>query len=126
MVNETNIEDTRFLLSALIQALPTVLSLGLIALFAFPKSRMGKVRNFRIYSKYMSSFFILILIIGVATIQDAIVLANLEELQNSSIIINICIVLSSIALFLIPIYLVMYLLTINKFEVEDNRIIRIS
>ena len=57
----------------MIQALPTVLSLGLIALFAFPKSRKGNVKNFRIYSKYMSSFFILILIVCVATIQDAIV-----------------------------------------------------
>lgn len=125
-MKETNIEDTRFLLSALIQALPTVLSIGLIALFAFPKSRKGNVKNFRTYSRYMSSFFILILIIGIATIQDAIVLANLEELQSNSLIINICIILSSAALFLIPIFLVMYLLTINKFEVEDNKIIRIS
>ena len=44
-----NIDDVRFLLSVLIQTLPTVLSLGLIALFAFPKSRRGNVRNFKTY-----------------------------------------------------------------------------
>jgi len=121
-----NIEDTRFLLSALIQALPTALSLGLIAFFAFPKSRKRNVKNFRIYSKYMASFFILILFVGVATIQDAIVLANLENyLQNNSVIIQACIIFSSVALFLIPIFLVMYLFAINKFEVEDNKLIRI-
>ena len=124
---QTNIEDARFLLSALIQALPTVLSLGLIALFAFPKSRKKNSKSLRIYSKYMASFFILILFVGVATIQNAIVLANLENyLKDDAIILQVCIMLSSIVLFLVPAFLILYLLRISKFEVEDNKLIRLS
>ena len=110
----------------MIQALPTALSLGLIALFAYPKSRTGNVKNLKIYYKYLASFFILIFLIGIATIQDAIVLANLDNyVQDNSMLIQICVIFSAIALFSIPIFLVIYLLAISKFEVEENKIIRV-
>ena len=122
-----NIDDVRFLLSVLIQTLPTVLSLGLIALFAFPKSRRGNVRNFKTYRLFLVIFLLLALFVTAATIQDVIALANLEEnFQNNPEFLDTCILYSSIVLLIIPIFLVMYLLTISKFEIEDRRILKVS
>ncbi|MBD3230459.1 MAG: hypothetical protein GF329_19925 [Candidatus Lokiarchaeota archaeon] len=122
-----NIEDIRFLLSVLIQTLPTVLSLGLIALFAFPKSRKGNVRNLKIYYLFVFLFLILAVLVTGATIQDVIALSRLEEIfQNDPAFLENCILLSSIALFLIPIFLIMYLLTISRFESEGRKLIRVT
>lgn len=75
-----NIEDIRFLLSALIQAIPTVLSLALIAMFAFLEMRKKIID---IQRKHLPWIFIILAFVSGIIIADVMVLANLEYYVNN-------------------------------------------
>ena len=116
-----NIEDIRFLLSALLQALPTVLSLGLIALFAFPKTRKG-IKNRKMYAIFMFVLIMLSVFILVTTCRDAITLMNLEYLlQNNPSQIESNINYSIVSLALMPLFLIFYLITVFMIELEAKK-----
>ena len=97
-----NIEDVRFLFSALIQAIPTVLSLSFIVMIAFLETRKKLVD---IHRKYFPFIFIILAAASGVIIADVFVLLNLEYyVNNLEATIWLTIVLSSITLFVVPLF----------------------
>ena len=111
-----DIENLRFLLSALIQALPTVVSIALVAFFAFPKK--GKVKRQSTYIAFLFVFIALILVASVTIYFDVITLLHLEKYVQQIQWINIIVGFSLIPLFGLPILLAFYLIIIGKYKLE--------
>jgi predicted neutral ceramidase superfamily lipid hydrolase len=96
------IEDVRFLLSALIQALPAIISLSLIAVFALKPER-GIIKD-----NYKNLLF-LVLIFYIAIIFCVLSLYKLTEyIEQQSYILNFSIIISVVAI----VYLTLFLLKI--------------
>jgi hypothetical protein len=91
-----NIEDLRFLLSALIQILPTILSITLIALFAFPELTRSVREKFRTCI-ILSALMILIFFLAITS--DITVLMGLEHFfENDKSMVLIAIGTSGLAI----------------------------
>lgn len=109
------IENFRILLSALIAALPTVMSLGLIALFAFPRNSGGHILNTSVFNRSIKKLYLLITSFSCAIFINIAALANLEEGNTIYVALFILgIVLSFISFIGMPLFLIWYLKEINK------------
>jgi len=103
-----NIEDARFLFSALIQALPTIISLSLIAVFAL-KPEKG------LFKKCFKKTLLLISIFYIAIVGDIIILYNLENfIENNNLIINSFMLISCFAIIYLIYFLYWYIIEIKK------------
>lgn len=71
-----NIDDIRFLFSALIQALPTIISLSLIGVFALKPER-------EIVKKYRKALIIIVVIFYIAILMNIITLVFLTTIIES-------------------------------------------
>ena len=107
-----NIDDLRCLMSVLIQILPTVLSITLIALFAFP----GLTRGIKEKIKKCIRFSILMIVIFFIAIGlDIIVLMGLEYYyENAKWLPLIAIGVSGLAIFYLYIFMVWILIEFHK------------
>jgi len=121
-----NIEDVRFLLTALIQALPTVASLCVIALFAFPKFYImqGREKSFKSRKKtfrfFLFIFGILILVTFLTVYflsADLLDLSTLIE-KNTDVIYN-HVTFAVVVLFITPVSLVIYMFKVSSYKLED-------
>ncbi len=107
-----DIENIRILLSALIAGLPTVMSLILVVLVAFPRGRAGFIKNTDIYSKSLCG---VILLVGLLATSVMINLLNLFQLDvifqnNDFLLLFIGLWLTIAAFITVPIFLFWYLL----------------
>jgi len=107
-----DIENFRSLLSALIAALPTVMSLGIIAILAFPTSKTGlKNEN---YFKIFTSFLIPIIgLFNVAIFFNILALTSLDA-QGCNPYLSLSIGLSIASFIIMSWYLFAYVLIIPK------------
>ena len=83
----SNIEDLRFLLSALIQMLPTILSITLITLFAFPEFYKNIKKDTQFFKKIINYSITMVIIFVIAIFLDIIALLQLDYLYSN--ILNI-------------------------------------
>ena len=121
-----NIEDVRFLLTALIQVLPTVASLCVIALFAFPKFYMaqGREKSFKSRKKtfrlFLFIFGILIILTFLTVYFLAADLLDLSTLidNNANAIYN-HVTFAVVVLFITPVSLVIYMFKVSSYKLED-------
>ena len=98
-----SLEDVRYLFSALIQALPTIISLSLIGVFALKPERNALRDCYR-------QLIFMILIFYLAIISNIVVLLNLNRYITSYFVITIgSIVLSIIAIIYLIIFLVWFI-----------------
>jgi len=87
-----DIYDIQFLLSALIQVLPTILSISLLGFTALSPER-------GYYKRFSKPIFIIILIVLYSLLMDIIVLSSLKEfLENNSFLVSFSLVLSLISI----------------------------
>ncbi len=107
-----NIENFRALLSALIAALPTVMSLGLIAILAFPTTKAG-LKNEKYYKIFIT---FLIPIIGLFIVSIFLNISSLASLcaNRNNPLLYWGIPLSIASLIAMPIYLFAYILMIPR------------
>lgn len=103
-----NIEDARFLFSALIQALPTVISLSLIAVFALKPER-------GLFKKCFRKIIFLIAMFYLAIFGDIFMLYDLENLiKTNSAQPIIFLYISGLAIFSLILFLFWYINEVNK------------
>lgn len=108
-----NIEDARFLFSALIQALPTVISLSLIAVFALKPER-------GLFRRYFWKIIFLIICFYLSILGDIFVLYDLEKFVNENSWIPVLfLVISIIAIVSLIIFLIWYIADLNK-SLDNN------
>lgn len=109
-----NIEDMRFLLSALIQILPTVLSITFIAFFALlPRFLKGVGINF--YKRFRNRIITMIGIFFLAIALDIGVLGGLTEIKDSYPLLPIlAVAVSSLAIFSLYYFLAWFILEIHQ------------
>lgn len=108
------IENLSTLLSALIAALPTVMSLGIVAILAFP-SRGGPVNTNKYY--ICSGLFVPIIALFISAL-----IINIHSLLNLDIFFHTGnfnllmwgIYLSIVSFIIMPIYLIIYVFMIPK------------
>ena len=107
-----DIENFRTLLSALIAALPAVMSLGLIAILAFPTTKTG-LKDEDYYKKFIT---FLIPIIGLYIAAILVNIGALAELcaNGDNSLLYWGILLSIASLIVMPIYLFVYVLMVPK------------
>ena len=75
-----DIANIRFLLSALIAALPTVMTLGLIAVAAFPRDKAEWIKNTELYNKSICGIIILFSLFITAVLINMSNLATLDSI----------------------------------------------
>ena len=107
-----DIVNIRILLSALIAVVPTVMSLILVMLTAFPRGNAGFIKNTSIYNKSLTG---IIFLVGISTISVMINTLNLFQLdvlfQSNDFLLLVVGLWLSIAVFVaVPIFLFWYLL----------------
>ncbi len=107
------IEDARYLFSALIQALPTVISLSLIAIFALKPER-------GFFRKCIWRIGVLISLFFFAILGDMYVLYDLDNLiKNNSWPLFVFLIISTIAIVALIVFLLWYIYLVNK-PFENN------
>ena len=108
-----DIENVRFLLSALIQSLATVMVIGFIALLSFPRSTSGSVKNTKMFEislefvKKIGIFFIIAIFIII------FLLAFLDSF-DMFLSVMIAIIMSFFSFYLLIIFLSDYISQIKK------------
>lgn len=112
-----NIEDARFLFGALIQLLPMVLSITLIALFAYRPER-GLFKEFAGYIVALVIFVLIVLFI------DVLILARLTyDIQGDCGLPVFGIILSMVALGSLFVFVIAYLYKVDKLagQLQTNK-----
>lgn len=107
-----DIENFRSLLSALIAALPTVMSLGIIAILAFPTSKTG-LKNTKYYNIFTFFLFPIIGLFNVAIFFNMLALTSLDA-QGCNSYLDLSIGLSIASFIVMSWYLFAYVLMIPK------------
>ena len=108
-----DIENVRFLLSALIQSLATVMVIGFIALLSFPRSASGNVKNTKMFEtslefvKKTGIFFIIAIFINI------FLLAFLDSFDIFLSVI-IAVIISFFSFYLLIIFLSDYIRQIKN------------
>lgn len=102
-----NIEDARFLFSALIQALPTIISLSLIAVFALKIER-------GFFKRFYKHIIFIILLFYIAILGDIVILNNLQNfIENNSFSPYIFLGISCFAIIYLIYFLFLYIHEVN-------------
>ncbi len=107
-----DIENYRALLSALISALPMVMSLGLLAILAYPTSKTG-LKNEEMYKKFTRFLIPILCLFMVAIFLDISSLSVLCANGNNPLL-SIALFFSITSLIVMPIYLFIYIRMIPK------------
>jgi len=102
-----NIEDARFLFSALIQALPTMISLSLIAIFWLRPER-------GLFKRFFTHIYVLIFLFYIAIVGDIIILTNLEGFIKSDLTLYYGLGISCAAIIFLIYFLIMYIFVAKK------------
>ena len=109
------IDTARILLSTMIASVPTVFSLALIGLFAFPTTRAGWVKSTKWFNISLSVILILVLLSSISILINYSSLTSIDSIfQNNDfdLLLN-GLTLSVICLVAIPIWLSLYLLILK-------------
>ena len=111
------IDTARYLLSTLTAMIPTVMSLCLITLFAFPRTNAGWIKNTKIYEAALFNIiwlFILSSITIILNINSFMLLDHVFGIRNYSLLVT-TISLSITVLITMPCFLGAYLIIVYRF-----------
>ena len=113
-----DIESARLALSALIAALPTVMSLGLVAILAYPDTKLRYKKNRNIYWKFLIGLVFILILFTSSIILDMIVLIGIDIifLTKDFLIFWISIALSITSLQAMPLFILIYLSSTKNLE----------
>jgi len=112
------IETARILLSTMIAAIPMVFSLCLIALFAFPRTSAGWIKNTKWFDICIVIILALVLISSISILLNYSSLVSIDSIfegQDFSMLLN-GLLLSVISLVAMPIWLSIYLIIVRRVE----------
>ena len=107
-----DIENFGSLLSALIAALPTVMSLGIIAILAFPTTKIG-LKSTKYYMIFSAVLMPIIGLFIISIFLDISSLASLCENGNNQLLYW-AVPLSIASLIIMPCYLFAYVIMVPK------------
>lgn len=112
-----DIENIRYLLTALIQTLPMVYSITIIAFFAIPRSQKKTVVEF--LRKTATYLFILTAFTGGTVFATIWVLANLSYFFcNAIVTIYVIILFSGALIFILVLYIALMLVKYLEFNLK--------
>lgn len=108
------IENVRFLLSALIQSLATVMVIGFIALLSFPRRSSGNLPNTAFYELAKNTVIKLGFAFIIAIFLNIFLLAFLDLFDDLIVVIIIAIVTSFVTFLLLIMFLSDYVEKLKK------------
>jgi hypothetical protein len=117
------IETARTLLSTMIMAIPVLMTFFLIALFAFPRTKAGFVKNTRFYDITLILVICIVALSSTVVFVDFIALADIDLIIGANAVpyfsmfeLDLSVVSSLILLMVMPIFLTIVLIILRHVE----------